>query len=232
MPSYHRRYMTMPPTASRVPAPVTPKMILLNMTEEQLENNMFQHAVRELIVAGYPIPSTIVLRMPPQKGIVLSSDGTSTDPDAHFTENLLAMIAIWIQAGHSGGSAPMAVAMIDQILSYKTLTPLTNNPDEWYQHGGPDDYGTDFWQNKRRGEAFSTDPLLRTYYMLEDQTWFGRRVFKHLNNGLRRWIQNSHQFWIYKKHTTKPHPLYPMPGSSTGSTPIIKRAAKHTRPGS
>lgn len=221
----------MPPTASRVPAPVTPKMILLNMTEEQLENNMFQHAVRELIIAGYPIPSTILLRMPPQKGIVLRADDTHDDPDAHFTENLLAMIAIWIQAGHSGGSAPMAVAMIDQILSYRTLTPLTNNPDEWYEHGQIDDETpAGFWQNKRRGEAFSTDPLLREYYLLEDMTWFGRRVFKHLSLGLRRWINSSHQFWIYKKHTTKPHPLYPMPGSTTGSTPIIKRVAKHTRP--
>lgn len=220
----------MPPTASRVPAPVTPKMILLNMTEEQLENNMFQHAVKELIIAGYPMPKSIADR--PGKNLTpipLVADD-NTDPDAHFTENLLAMIAIWIQAGHSGGSAPMAVAMLDQILSYRTLTPLTNNPDEWYQHGGPDDEGTDFWQNKRRGEAFSTDMTLQTYYLLEDMTWFGRRVFKHLNRGLRRWIQNSHQFWIYKKHTTKPHPLYPMPGSSTGSTPIIKRAAKHTRP--
>lgn len=230
-PSYHRRYMTMPPTASRVPAPVTPKMILLNMTEEQLENNMFQHAVQELIIAGYPIPSSIILRMPPQKGIVLQSSDTHTDPDAHFTENLLAMIAIWIQAGHSGGSAPMAVAMMERILSFNTLTPLTNNPDEWYQHGQIDDVTPEmFWQNKRRGEAFSIDPTLQTYYLLEDTTWFGRRVFKHLNRGLRRWINGSHQFWIYKKHNTKPHPLYPIPGSSTGSTPVIKQAAKHTRP--
>lgn len=220
----------MSPTASRVPAPVTPKMILLNMTEEQLQNGMFQHAVTELIAAGYPIPSSIILRMPPQKGIVLRADDPQSDPDSHFTENLLAMIAIWIQAGHSGGSAPMAVSMMERILSFKTLTPLTNNPDEWYEHGAPDNTPAGFYQNKRRGEAFTTDPQLRTYYLLEDRTWFGRTVFKYLNRGLRRWMQDTHQYWIYKKHTTKPHPLHPMPGTTTNSTPIVKQAPKHIRP--
>lgn len=232
-PSYYRRFISMPPIADRLPAPITPHMVLQNMTPDQLDNNMFQHAVRELVIADYPLPKTLADRPGPDRMMIpLVADTNSGNIDAHFAENVLAMIAMWIQAGHSGGSAPMALSMLDHILSFQALTPLTNHPDEWYQHGGPDEYGTDFWQNKRQGDCFSTDPRLNTYYRLEHRTWFGRSwVYKKLlSRGVRKWLQNSHQFWIYKKFTTKPHPAYPAPGATTASTPILKQPGKHIRP--
>jgi hypothetical protein len=221
----------MPPLAHRLPAPVTPHMVLVNLTPDQLDNRMFQHAVEELVIAGYPMPKTLADRPGPDRVMIpLVADTDSGDIDAMFAENMLAMIAMWIQAGHSGGSAPYALGMMQKVLSWSTLTPLTNHPDEWYQHGGPDDSGTDFWQNKRRPEAMTSDPRLNSYYLLDDRTWFGRTIYKVLGRGLRTWLNTSHQYWVYKKHTTKPHPTYPSPGATTASTPILKRAPKHIRP--
>lgn len=228
--SYYRRYINMPPLAHRLPAPVTPHMVLANLTVEQLDNNMFQHAVRELVMAGYPMPKTLADRPGPDRMMMpLVADTDSGDIDAMFAENMLAMIAMWIQAGHSGGSAPFALGMMEKVLSWNTLTPLNNLPDEWYEHGAMDDTPANFWQSKRRPEAFTTDPRLNSYYLLDDRTWFGRTIYKVLGRGLRTWLQNSHQYWIYTKHTTKPHPIYPAAGATTASTPILKQPAKHIR---
>ena len=56
--------------------------------------------------------------------------------------------------------------IVDQIFSrlasFKTLTPLTSNPEEWMEVGG----GT--WQNNRSSDCFSTDGG-KTYYSIDDK---------------------------------------------------------------
>jgi hypothetical protein len=60
--------------------------------------------------------------------------------------------------GHSGGSASVVIPWIHELLQFKNLTPLTNDPDEWIHHdesvwGQPGG----IWQNIRNSEAFSRD---------------------------------------------------------------------------
>lgn len=75
-------------------------------------------------------------------------------------------------AGHSGASAMICIPMLSELLQFKNLKPLTDDPDEWedvsdYSGGNPT------WQNKRNSEAFSEDGG-KTYYLLSqriDRSW-------------------------------------------------------------
>ena len=79
--------------------------------------------------------------------------------------------------GHSGGSASVCIPMLNELLQFKNLTPLTDNPDEWLYHGP--DYGGPIWQNIRNSEAFSKDGG-KTYYLLSERV---TRSWKNL------WLQ-------------------------------------------
>lgn len=82
----------------------------------------------------------------------------------------LKVIQAFSDMGHSGGSASVAIPTINQLLQYKPLGPITNDPDEWFNHGKDmgGRPGEDFWQNKRDGEAFSNDGG-KTYYLLSER---------------------------------------------------------------
>jgi len=88
--------------------------------------------------------------------------------DAETVEGYLEIFRAWGRMGHSGGSASIAIPVINALLLGRNLTPLTDDPDEWIQHdesvwGAPGGV----YQNKRNGEAFSTDGG-KTYYLLSE----------------------------------------------------------------
>lgn len=60
--------------------------------------------------------------------------------------------------GHSGGSHMAVLPVLTNLLDFKPLTPITNDPDEWHYHG-PDmwDGKNGIWQNKRDSRMFSDD---------------------------------------------------------------------------
>lgn len=62
---------------------------------------------------------------------------------------------------HSGGSASVAIPVLNDLLQYKNLTPLTDHPLEW------NPVGRDLYQSVRNPEAFSLDKGL-TYYLLSE----------------------------------------------------------------
>jgi len=88
--------------------------------------------------------------------------------DSQTTEELLKVVQAFSDMGHSGGSAGVAIAMLNELLQFQNLSPLTDNPDEWLFHGA-DIWGAEggVWQNKRNGEAFSHDGGV-TYYLLSE----------------------------------------------------------------
>lgn len=91
-------------------------------------------------------------------------------------EGYLRVIRAFSSCGHSGGSASVAIPTINQLLQYKPLTDLTNDPEEWIHHtkevwGEPGG----IWQNVRNGEAFSTDGG-KTYYLLSERADAGPEV--------------------------------------------------------
>lgn len=70
--------------------------------------------------------------------------------------------------GHSGGSAWATIAVLEELLRFRPLTELTDDPEEWYHHG-PDmwDSQSGIWQNKRDGRMFSGDGG-QTYTCVDD----------------------------------------------------------------
>ncbi len=88
--------------------------------------------------------------------------------DPQTIEGLLKVIQAFADMGHSGGSASIAIPMIHQLLQFKNLTALTDDPAEWFFHEeNTAGYPGGFWQNIRDGEAFSHDGG-KTYYLLSE----------------------------------------------------------------
>lgn len=109
------------------------------LIEERGEDgNLVEHARRELELIGEE-PDTI--------------------------EGYLNVIRAFSAMGHSGGSASVAIPVIHDLLQYKHLSPITDSPDEWYDHGEMS--GTPLWQCIRNGALFSNDGG-KTYYDVDD----------------------------------------------------------------
>ncbi|WP_198169712.1 hypothetical protein [Agromyces laixinhei] len=82
-------------------------------------------------------------------------------------DGYLNVIRAFAEMGHSGGSASVAIPVIHELLQFKNLRPLTDDPQEW-QHVGNDMAGRpDLWQNRRNSEAFSNDGGGH-YYLLSE----------------------------------------------------------------
>lgn len=84
-------------------------------------------------------------------------------------EGYLKVVQAFDDMGHSGGSASVAIPVLSQLLQFKNLRPLTDDPKEWFLHDGG--YGAEneynFWQNIRNSAAFSNDGG-KTYYLVTD----------------------------------------------------------------
>lgn len=94
-------------------------------------------------------------------------DRLDTSEDPKFYRMILKVVSAFASYGHSGGSANVAISMVSDLLQFKNLTPITDDPDEWYAHGPVGPNNIDFWQCKRCPEAFSTDGG-KTYYLLSE----------------------------------------------------------------
>lgn len=75
--------------------------------------------------------------------------------DPEYSESIIRAVREFSSYGHSGGSASVAIDQLHRLLQFRTLSPLTNNPDEWIDRS--DISGTLMWQNRRDPSAFSTD---------------------------------------------------------------------------
>lgn len=71
--------------------------------------------------------------------------------DSDFNDGIIRIVQAFADMGHSGGSASYATPLINNLLQFKNLTPLTDDPSEWMH------VGDDMWQNRRNSEAFSND---------------------------------------------------------------------------
>lgn len=81
--------------------------------------------------------------------------------DEAFNDCIIKAITEFAKYGHSGGSAYVAIPILNDLLQFKNLTPLTNNRDEWME------VGSNMWQSRRCSEAFSIDRGV-TYYLLSE----------------------------------------------------------------
>lgn len=101
------------------------------------------------------------------------------DSDADYGGALgnavLELITTFAGQGHSGMSAAMTISMFTELASFKPLSGITSDPDEWVHVFDEGDQPT--WQNKRRNTSFSRDGG-KTWYDIDDaslsngDTWF------------------------------------------------------------
>lgn len=103
--------------------------------------NVREHAIREMKLAGVDED--------------IYGDMTS--------KAVLKMIDAFESEGHSGMSASLVLSIFNRVIDFGNLTPLTNDPNEWHDHGRE----SGRWQNKRNSSAFSLDNG-HSYYLLEE----------------------------------------------------------------
>lgn len=113
-------------------------------------------------------------------------DGPSCGMQCQMNEGIMDIVKIFAEQGHSGFSAGYAINLLDRLLNFRPVTPLTGEDDEW---GMADNSSDPTIQNKR---CFSVFKNLRTgvahdidRYIYSDNggvTWFYGGSVRHLRD--------------------------------------------------
>ena len=85
-----------------------------------------------------------------------------SDYDGMIGHAVMKMVEVFSGEGHSGFSAMMTLDVFCRVAKFKTLTPLTNDPDEWMEISDDGEL-----QSTRCSSCFSNDNL-QTYYDIDD----------------------------------------------------------------
>ena len=101
-------------------------------------SNYHTHAMREFQYAGWV----------DEKGNFID------EMQAAICNNVLKMIEIFGEEGHSGSTAPYAINLFKKIASFEPLGPLTGADDEWVCHSDERTNGVSVYQNKRMSSVF------------------------------------------------------------------------------
>lgn len=83
--------------------------------------------------------------------------------DEDFNKSIIDSVRSFAAYGHSGGSAMYAIPVLNDLLQFKNLSPLTNDPNEWIDLDPTDG----MVQSTRNPEVFSEDGG-KTYYLLSE----------------------------------------------------------------
>lgn len=67
-------------------------------------------------------------------------------------DNIIEMVKTFSKQNHSGFSASYAIGLVQKLLAYEPIAPLTGEPDEWTEVSKED--GVSFYQNKRFSRVF------------------------------------------------------------------------------
>lgn len=77
------------------------------------------------------------------------------DANGWLRRDILAFVELFANQNHSGSSAHYAAKVLDKLLKYEPLSPLTGADDEWFEH--PLEVSGGALQNKRYFSVFK-DP--------------------------------------------------------------------------
>lgn len=88
--------------------------------------------------------------------------------DPEVTAGIIKVVEAFSKMGHSGASSMYTIQILTELLQYKNLSPLTDDPSEWH-YISADIWGGEegVWQNIRNSEAFSNDRG-KSYYLLSE----------------------------------------------------------------
>ena len=104
-------------------------------------SNLIKHAEEEFKRAGY-----IPLHEEQEDG-----------PNAWIQENVIELLKVFSEQGHSGFSAPYCINLFAKLAKFELLTPLTGEDDEWNDVTSHVMDQTPTWQNKRCHSVFKTE---------------------------------------------------------------------------
>ena len=96
------------------------------------KSNLEIHAIRELELAG-----------------MFDKDA---DYNGALAKQIVKIVRLFSSQEHSGGSAQITISILEKLLRFKTLTPLTSEKDEWIKIENSKDK---LWQSKRNPKFFS-----------------------------------------------------------------------------
>lgn len=106
-----------------------------------------------LIEEVKPRKNNLVLHAERELDIILNKceDEDGKEMQRMINQDILEIVEVFSNQGHSGFSASYAIGMIKKLLSYEPITPLTGNDEEWNKL----DYNDDVkYQNKRCSRIF------------------------------------------------------------------------------
>lgn len=79
-------------------------------------------------------------------------------------DTVLELVKVFSDQGHSGLSAAITAHVFKELVEGNHLSPITDSPEEWFNHGeGMGNHEGELWQNRRNGSLFSEDGG-KTYY--------------------------------------------------------------------
>jgi hypothetical protein len=113
------------------------------------ESNLVRHAKHELELSG------------------------AYKEDPELCDSLVEAVRAFASYGHSGGSAGWSITALDLLLRFKTIAPLTSNPDEWMdvaEYSSAPGEAEGVWQSRRQADVFSYNGG-QTWYSLDDPRW-------------------------------------------------------------
>jgi hypothetical protein len=87
--------------------------------------------------------------------------------DDWLTNGLCKVVAAFAEMGHSGFSAEHCTTVLEKLLRYQPLSPITDDPAEWLDRAR-EMGGEPFWQNTRDSRAMSTDGG-KTYTLVDEE---------------------------------------------------------------
>lgn len=87
------------------------------------------------------------------------------ESDPWLIDGIVKIVQSFADMGHSGGSASITIGIVNELLQYHNLTPLTDDPTDWQDRSVESGYP--LWQCRRRSDAFSEDGGA-TYWLLNE----------------------------------------------------------------
>lgn len=70
-------------------------------------------------------------------------------------ENVIKIVSAFSEGGHSGSTAAYTIGIVEKLLRFDPLTPLTGADDEWTDVSEMS--GTPMWQNRRCSHVFKDE---------------------------------------------------------------------------
>jgi hypothetical protein len=132
------------------------------------------HAKREFLKLGY-------------KPIEECED----DPDKWVQENVLELLEVFVNQGHSGSSAPYVINLFEKLAKQEPVAPILCTDDEWVYVSSYGSKGEMIFQNIRCSAVFKKGEDNTPYY-LDAIVWrdqnnntFTGRVKNHKNEEIR-----------------------------------------------